>query len=176
MMVIGLSMLATSASAFGPMAYGGLYSDEARTVIEYMGTMSYVDVKLWINPSDNGVSVMQYKLDIEGAATVFATATKNPDMGFSSGDLWQGDGIQISCPCQPDWFWSENLNFFVMNDAPSYIVLLPHGLYGLCEVGGCDALKTLEPLNPINKFGLNTLGIVPNETSTWGAIKSLINE
>jgi hypothetical protein len=175
-MVIGLSMMATAANAFGPAAYMGIYADEAREVMEFMGVGGF-SVKTWINPSDNGVSVMEYMIGIEGTPTLFTQLlTKNPDMGFSSGDLFQGTGIQISCPCQPDWFWTSQLDLYFMGGGPAYIVVLPHGDFGTLQVGGCDELKTLEPLNPINKFGLGALGIVPNETSTWGAIKSLINE
>ena len=93
MMVVGLMLLATSASAYGPTAQAGIYGELERTTIEFLG-MGGFTVFTMINPSDNGVSVMEYTVNIEGDATVFLQlATKNPDLGFSSGDLFGGRPI-----------------------------------------------------------------------------------
>lgn len=177
LMVIGLAVFAGAANAMGPAAYVGIYGDEARTVMEKMGLYQGFDVYVFVNPSDNGVSVLEYKLAVEGITGIATLlTTKNPDMGFSSGDAYGGSGIMISCPCQLDWFWTYSFSFMIVSADPGYFVIESTDTPGSPNVGGCDPLKTLEPLNPILKFGLNTLHITPNESSTWGAIKSLIKE
>ena len=180
MMVVGIAMLASAANAMGPAAYIGLYADEACADMSWFGVGAAFDMYCFVNPSDNGVSVLEYKIDIDGGATVYSSFTPNDVILAGIGAPYGGAGVQISCTCQMDWFWTYKINFFVASPVPSYFVVVgSDALYPDILVGGCDPLKTLEDLHPLNKFGLNQEGellIIANESATWGAIKSLINE
>ena len=178
LMVVGLTMLATAAHAYGPAAYMGLYGDEARTVMEGMGVYTPFNMWVWINPSDAGVAAAEYRLAIEGDAGTFATPTENDAIITATlGNPFGGDGIAISTHCQFDWFWAYQIEIVLTNPSPSYVVILPTVDVGTqAQVASCGFPPVIEELFAINKFGLNQLGIVDNETSTWGAIKSLINE
>ncbi|MBN2069924.1 MAG: hypothetical protein JW814_00595 [Candidatus Krumholzibacteriota bacterium] len=179
MMVIALAMLAGAANA-GPIAYMALYADHGRTVQEAIFVPPFVNFHIYVYclPSDNGVTALEYQVALDGTTNLVALAgVKNPAMGIADGAPYGAPGIKVSCPCQGDWFYTFDLPFYLMDGVAGYVELVAHDLIETqVQVAGCDALRTIEPVTPLNKFGLNQDGVVANETSTWGAIKSLINE
>lgn len=176
MMVVGIALLASAANAqTSPQI--ALYADEACSVMEFMG-MGMFDLYVWILPGSNGVSVAEYQLGIEGTNMIGLYGTvENEAITLASGAAWGPPGVRFSIPCQMSAFWGYKFEFGYMG-TEDFIVVMTHdeALSGAPESGGCDADKTLEELFVHNKFGLNQDGEVPNESSTWGAIKSLINE
>lgn len=176
-LTVGLMLLATSASAYGPAAFAGLWIGEPEGVDEFMTLFGQFELTQFFLPSDNGISVAEYKCAVEGATVVASFGqVLNPAIQLADGMYFGGDGIKVSLECQYDWFAMVTITLGLYSPDPGYIAFMPHGEWGTLNVGGCDPMKTLEDLNPMNKFGLNQLGIVDNETSTWGAIKSLISE
>lgn len=181
MMVVGIMMLAGAANATGPAAFMGLYADLGHTVQEAIVAAPFTpfDVYVFILPSDNGVTAAEFKTDLTGAAAVLALApvTNLDIITISDGSPFGAPGVKVTCFCEMDWFWTHKLPFYMTGLEPGFIEIFPHDLIVTqAQVAGCDGVATIETLFPINKFGLNQDGVVPDESSTWGAIKSLINE
>lgn len=177
LMVIGLAFMATAANATGPIAQIGLYGDAGHSVMEFMGAAGF-DLYVFINPSDNGCSAAEYLLSVEGTATVLAQGvTRNDICTAHMDDPFGGIGVSVSMNCQYDWFWTFHHELYLLPGDPDFMVVGIRPGFDMMSTADCHpSAPTLEELFAINKFGLNQLGEVDNETSTWGAIKSLINE
>jgi len=178
LIVAALALLATSASA-GPMAFVGLYTDDAHSMCSqdipapYVGFATWV----WILPSDNGMICAEFKL--QAPAWMLATGTTpNPGNSVILGDPYGADGVSFCfSECQYDWVWLFQINQLpTVGGLVDYIYIQERPDAGAYQVANCLAGYPIEPLTILNHLALNQPCEYAAENTTWGAIKGMYNE
>ncbi len=171
--VIALTSIAFEVDA---KSYIGIYADEEHSECSsYPTPYMLVSFWVWIQPGADGLICADYEIttpsNVIDAATII-----NPAAGYQIGDAIVPPGATICFPtCQADWIWTHQLQCLVTDATPSIITLDPHDDYGILRVTTCvEPEPTVEEMTKINDLFLYQGCCLSTETSSWGAIKSLL--
>lgn len=157
--------------------YIGLYADEAHSECSlYTAPFTLVYLWVWIQPGEDGLNCADYEIttppNVIQAATIL-----NPAAGYQIGDAIVPPGSTVCFPsCQTDWVWTHQLTCLVTDTTPSIVTLDPHDDYGILRSENCvDFGEPYETMTKINDLFLNQGCCLATQSSSWGAIKSLLN-
>lgn len=137
------------------------------------------DVYVFIDPGPDGVYAVEYKLEIlPGHYSTQMTIA--PIVSGATVGSWIGSP-GISAPfnsCQTELTWIVNLTMVAPDIEPGFYTFGPNDHTGAVRVGTCADNRPFEPAEAYNVFGYNEscMWYHANETSSWGAIKSLFND
>jgi hypothetical protein len=175
MLVAALALIAGSVSA-GPLAYMGLYADDAHGVCSVVVPAPYAGFTCWhwVLPSDNGAICAEFKITIP--PVYFSTGTTvNPDHSVALGDPITSVSICFT-DCQTDWFWTYQLAILPTVADIQQIIIEPHVDAGAYQVANCLEGYPIEPVTLLNNLHINEDCVYGTETSSWGAIKGMYSE
>lgn len=178
LLVAALALIAGTAVA-APTHYMGLYTETTGTpstcsVAVPAPYMGFTAVH-WVLPGDDGVICAEFLVTFP--ATYFNTGTVvNPGHSVALGSP-TANGVSICfAECQRDWFWTYQLTFLPTVTTVEQIQIVGHTDTGAYSVADCRPGYPIAPVSLLNNLHVNEDCIVANETSSWGAIKSMVSE
>ena len=178
LVVAAIALFAGSAYA-GPQAFIGLYTDAAHSNCRQDVVAASVPfiVHIWVQPSDLGMICAEFSFLFP--PTYYAIGTlANPDHSVALGA--PPTGVSICFPtCQTDWTWLYQMTMLPLAAGiPDYMNIDIRPDAGAYQVANCEDGYPIESLIILNNLGLNQdcEMAVGTETSSWGAIKSIVAE
>lgn len=178
MIVAAIALFAGSVNA-GPQAFIGIYADEARSLTRvdvpapYMGWTTWI----WVQPSDLGMICSEFM--VTNPPWVLNTGTVvNPAHSVALGDPFTGYSICFGT-CNLDWTWLVQLSALpTAAGTPGFVNIVAHPDAGAFQVANCEDGYPIESLILLNNLGINQDAefAIGTETSSWGAIKSMVSE
>jgi hypothetical protein len=156
--------------------YIGLYSDEGHSECSvYPQLYQIVYVWVWIQPGEDGFLCAEYEITVP-TNVIDAATIVNPAAGYHIGDAIVPPGTTVCFPdCLSDWVWTHQMTCLVTDFNPSIITLDPHDDIGILRSANCvDFGDGYEEMTKINDMFINQGCCLSTETSSWGAIKSLL--
>jgi hypothetical protein len=171
---IALFAAPVSANVLSMYADADMLNMEVTTGAPYQPFNVYV----FLEPGVDGAFAVEYML--AALPGHFSTTMDiNPVVSGATIGVWFGSP-GISAPfttCQSELFWLVNLTMMSPDLVPGYYTFELNESSQFMGVATCE-----EPMRPMvdgtayNMFGFNTLGVVGTEESSWGAIKSMMND
>jgi hypothetical protein len=176
MLVAALAIMAGAVNA-GPVAYIGVFADDAHMVCRadvpapYVGWTTWV----WVLPSDNGMMCAEFM--VQNPAWVLNTGTVvNPENSVTLGDPFAGISICFGV-CQTEWTWLYQLTALpTAAGLLDYVQIVAHPDAGAYQVANCLEGYPIEPVTLLNNLAINQPCVIANENASWGAIKGMYSE
>jgi len=142
-------VVAPAGFAQAPIGEIGLYADVNRDTCCVSGTGLYtVEMYVWARPTTpKGLQALEFAIQYPGNVAP-STITMNTDVSIALGN--PHDGVSISyLDCRSDWHWAMHQTVYVMNQDPSWAVLV-HDQFNT-QIVGCDCTLGF-PIAPLHKL------------------------
>lgn len=175
MIFLVFTLISISVPAYST-TFIGLYADDAHSECSlYPVPYELVYLWVWIQVGEDGLNCADYEINTPSNVIQAATIL-NPAAGYQIGDAIVPPGSTVCFPtCQSGWIWTHQLTCLVTDTAPSIVTLDPHDDYGVLRSENCvDYGEPYETMTKINDLFLNQGCCLATQSSSWGAIKSLL--
>lgn len=184
-LLLAVALLMISAAAYACPSIG-LYVDDIHSVWCVTGAGFY-PVEMWVwslgNPHTLQVGKMCDEFMVCYPANVIqSTVTWNtPIISVSLGDLASGLSV-CYIVCQTDWFWICHQLLYVTDGTPTHVYICDHPDVGAIQYASCEPGYPVYPNPALTNLYLNygpteeVCNFIGTETSSWGAIKSMVGE
>jgi hypothetical protein len=170
------ALLPAAPSSAGRATYIGIYADVYHNECSYYATpFEVATFWVWVRPGEDGMICVDYEITVP-ANIIQAATIVNPDAGYHIGDAIVPPGSTVCFPaCKTDWIWTHQLTCLVIDANPSVITIDPHDDYGFLRAINCiDFGDSVEEMVKINDLYINQGCCLATESSSWGAIKSML--
>ncbi len=153
-----------------------VWGEEARQTCDYFTEAPYTNFEVWLflDPGAEGAAAAEYMFTFP-AGVISTQETKSPNINLNMGSSYNaGNSVNFeACETGITWLY----HWACLNTAvdPGYFTVVPHDQYGTLIITTCEEGYPIVDASVHNYFGFNASCQVGTEESSWGAIKSMMN-